>query len=121
MMYLYKVLFLRLRLWRKLALFFTILSLIDIGEKSQHIRSSLLCIKLIACNSFEDKIRFIYDATFQHGRNLAFFVTIYKSLMLLQRTVKKEASSDAFIAGLIGGWIIFGKNNNINNQVSDSF
>ena len=60
----------------------------------------------------------IFDLTFQHSRNLAFFVTIYKSLLYLQRLVKgREDSIDSFLAGCIGGYIIFGKNTNVNNQI----
>ncbi len=63
-------------------------------------------------------MRIIYKATFQHARNLAFFVTIYKTLMVLQRRVKgKEDKFDAFFSGLVGGYIIFGEDNNINQQV----
>jgi hypothetical protein len=46
------------------------------------------------------------------------FVTIYKTLMVIQRRLRgKESSLDAFVAGVIGGWIVFGKNDNINMQV----
>ncbi|KAJ3415999.1 hypothetical protein HDV05_003596 [Chytridiales sp. JEL 0842] len=65
-----------------------------------------------------DKLKFVFKATYQHSRNLAFFVTIYKSLMLLQRVIKgKEDGADPFVAGLIGGYIIFGEDNNINQQI----
>jgi peroxisomal membrane protein 4 len=67
----------------------------------------------------KDKLHFILDATFQHARNLAYFVTLYKSLMLVQRLVQqKEMPHDSFLAGVVGGYIVFGKNNNINNQAS---
>ncbi|KAJ3193645.1 Peroxisomal membrane protein 4 [Irineochytrium annulatum] len=65
-----------------------------------------------------EKLRFILKATYQHSKNLAFFVTIYKTLMVLQRLVKgKEDSADAFVAGVVGGYIVFGEDNNINQQV----
>jgi peroxisomal membrane protein 4 len=39
--------------------------------------------------------------------------------MVLQRRLRsgKENSGDAFIAGLVGGYWVFGNNNNINNQI----
>ncbi|CAG8591817.1 1300_t:CDS:2 [Ambispora leptoticha] len=69
--------------------------------------------------SLKDKLTWILQATKQHSRNLAFFVTIYKSLMYLQRKIAgdKEQSGHSFIAGLIGGYIVFGENNNINQQI----
>ena len=61
----------------------------------------------------------ILDLTFQHSRNLAVFVTLYKSLLLLQKHIKgKEHHSDAFFAGLIGGYYVFGKDTPVNNQVN---
>jgi len=63
-------------------------------------------------------MKFIVQATYQHSRNLAVFVTIYKSLLVLQKWIRgKESSSDSFIAGFIGGYYVFGENNNINMQV----
>jgi peroxisomal membrane protein 4 len=61
----------------------------------------------------------ILQATRQHARNLAAFVTIYKSLMLAQYYVHGgvEYSMDAFLAGLAGGYYVFGENNNINQQI----
>jgi peroxisomal membrane protein 4 len=60
----------------------------------------------------------VLSLTFQHARNLASFVTIYKSLLVLQKTVKgKEDSIDSFIAGCIGGYFIFGNDTPVNNQI----
>jgi hypothetical protein len=61
----------------------------------------------------------IFKATRTHALNLAKFVTIYKSLVLLQRKLNagKERSADTFIAGLIGGYIVFGDRTAINEQV----
>lgn len=71
--------------------------------------------------SLEDKLRFIVKATYQHSRNLALFVTIYKSLLLAQRKLltgdQVEKAHHSFVAGLIGGYIVFGNNDNINNQI----
>ncbi|KAJ3186053.1 Peroxisomal membrane protein 4 [Gaertneriomyces sp. JEL0708] len=79
---------------------------------------ALVMTFLFRSGSLQDKVRFIYKATYQHSRNLAFFVTIYKTLMAVQRNVKgKEHNLDAFFAGIVGGYIVFGKNNNVNNQI----
>ena len=46
-------------------------------------------------------------------------MTIYKSLLLLQKKTNKgkERSLDTFIAGLIGGYVVFGERNAVNEQV----
>ena len=50
--------------------------------------------------------------------SLALFVTIYKSLLIIQRKIKgKENHFDSFIAGIIGGYIIFGNDNPVNQQI----
>ncbi len=60
----------------------------------------------------------VYQATYSHARNLAIFVLIYKSLVAGQKYLQgKEESYRTFIAGLIGGYVVFGENNAINNQV----
>lgn len=76
------------------------------------------------------KIKAIFKATFTHAKNLAKFVSIYKIVLLLQRylggrkrdagagSATRERSLDTFVAGLIGGWIVFGERNAINEQVS---
>lgn len=69
----------------------------------------------------KERARFIYKATKQHALNLAKFVTIYKTVLLMQRKVinqgQKEKSWDTFIAGLVGGWFVFGNRNAVNEQV----
>lgn len=61
----------------------------------------------------------MYRATKQHSLNLARFVTIYKTALLLQKTLAggKERQFDTFFAGLIGGWAVFGERNAVNEQV----
>ena len=53
--------------------------------------------------------------------NLAKFVAIYKSLLILQRKVNggknEERPHDTFFAGLLGGYLVFGERNAINEQV----
>ncbi|KAG6902792.1 hypothetical protein C0995_011279 [Termitomyces sp. Mi166 len=61
----------------------------------------------------------IYRATRQHAFNLAKFVTLYKTFLLVQRKANggKERSSDTFMAGLLGGYIVFGDRNAVNEQI----
>jgi len=62
----------------------------------------------------------ILRASKQHATNLAKFVAIYKSLLLLQRQLnggKGQRPHDSFFAGLLGGYVVFGERNAINEQV----
>lgn len=71
-------------------------------------------------SSWQTRARNIFRATKQHAFNLAKFVTIYKSLILLQKKMNqgKERSLDSFIAGIVGGYVVFGERNAVNEQVS---
>lgn len=46
-------------------------------------------------------------------------MTIYKTFLLLQKKINggKERSLDTFVAGLLGGYLVFGERNAINEQV----
>lgn len=57
--------------------------------------------------------------TFQHARNLGVFVTIYKTLMYLQKASRDghEERLDSFFAGLVGGYYIFGNDSAVVQQV----
>ncbi|CAG8440632.1 10408_t:CDS:2 [Funneliformis caledonium] len=79
---------------------------------------ALVMTFLFRTGSLKDKLYFIFDATKMHSANLAKFVTIYKTLMYLQRKmVGKEQNGHSFMAGLIGGYYVFGENNNVNQQI----
>lgn len=68
--------------------------------------------------SLKDKLRAIVKATYQHSRNLAYFVFTYKGLQALQERIHgKSLQSQSFFAACLGGWLVFGENNNINSQV----
>lgn len=67
------------------------------------------------------KLRAIFEATMQHSKNLGTFVGIYKTLLIAMRRSRqdgKEQVWDAFLSGLVGGYMVFGKDNGINQQVS---
>ncbi|KAF1840049.1 mitochondrial carrier [Cucurbitaria berberidis CBS 394.84] len=61
----------------------------------------------------------VYKATRQHARNLGLFALVYKSAMLFLKHTSptgKERHYDAFLAGLLGGYTVFGRT--IHNSVS---
>jgi peroxisomal membrane protein 4 len=61
----------------------------------------------------------VFRATKQHALNLAKFVSIYKTMLLIQRKANggKERNADTFIAGLVGGYLVFGKRSAVNEQI----
>lgn len=65
----------------------------------------------------------IFRATKQHALNLAKFVSLYKTFLLVQRKANggKERSADTFFAGLLGGYLVFGDRTAVNEQVSPRF
>ncbi|RYN65667.1 hypothetical protein AA0118_g3066 [Alternaria tenuissima] len=70
-------------------------------------------------NSFRSKCSLVYKATRQHARNLGLFALVYKSTMLFLRHTSptgKERHYDSFLAGLLGGYTVFGRT--IHNSVS---
>ncbi|KAJ0068291.1 hypothetical protein NL108_004657, partial [Boleophthalmus pectinirostris] len=83
-----------------------------------HLTSHLFSnpVVLLYC-SLKDKLKAILKATYTHSRNLAYFVFTYKGLKALQEKMQgKSLQSHAFLAACIGGWLVFGDNNNINSQ-----
>ncbi|PWN21411.1 peroxisomal membrane protein 4 [Microstroma glucosiphilum] len=66
-----------------------------------------------------EKFKFILTATRNHSFNLAKFASLYKFLMILLRRTNggKERSMDSFLAGLFGGWVIFGERTTVNEQI----
>jgi peroxisomal membrane protein 4 len=79
-----------------------------------------LCIRNLTYDaSWLSRLKTIARATKQHATNLAKFVTVYKSLLLVQRKLNggKARPHDTFFAGLLGGYLVFGERNAINEQV----
>ena len=80
---------------------------------------------LTSCQSVRRRLQLVFKATIQHSRNLASFALLYKSIMLLLRQMPrdgatiKEGSYDAFLAGTIGGYAIFGRGiqSSVNQQI----
>jgi hypothetical protein len=76
-------------------------------------------IFLFRSGSLRSKSLLVYKATRQHARNLGLFALVYKSTMLFLRYTSptgKERHYDAFLAGLLGGYTVFGRT--IHNSVS---
>ncbi|KAJ2760529.1 hypothetical protein H4S06_001677 [Coemansia sp. BCRC 34490] len=81
---------------------------------------ALVMTLLFRTGSVQDKAVAILKATKAHARGLAFFVTIYKSLMLLQRRISAEGKKSdlhTFVAGFVGGWFVFGEKTSVNQQI----
>jgi len=74
---------------------------------------------LFGRGDWSTRLKAIFRATKQHATSLCQFVTIYKALLLLQRKLNggKERTHDTFFAGLLGGYLVFGERNAINEQI----
>ena len=72
-------------------------------------------IFLFRSGTFREKVALILRATRTHARNLATYATIYKSTMLALRHLgtlegrREEGRYDTFFAGLLGGYVVFGR------------
>ncbi|KAJ2263228.1 hypothetical protein GGI01_000922 [Coemansia sp. RSA 376] len=56
-----------------------------------------------------------------HAQGLAFFVTIYKLLILAQQRLSASGKSTdlhTFVAGCVGGYLVFGEQTNVNQQIT---
>ncbi|XP_066481903.1 peroxisomal membrane protein 4 [Tiliqua scincoides] len=80
---------------------------------------ALVMTFLFRSGSLREKLKAIFQATYTHSKNLAYFVFTYKGLMALQsRIQRKKIPVHSFLAACIGGWLVFGENNNINSQIN---
>ncbi|KAM7193730.1 peroxisomal membrane protein 4 [Rhypophila sp. PSN 637] len=74
---------------------------------------ALVMIMLFRSGTIREKLWLIFRATKTHARNLAKFATIYKATCMLLKnygsTPGKEGPYDSFMAGLLGGYIVFGQ------------
>lgn len=61
----------------------------------------------------QEKIKLILRATRTHAQNLAKYATVYKLTMLMLKHIGsdpgKEGLFDTFFAGLLGGYLVFGR------------
>jgi peroxisomal membrane protein 4 len=81
---------------------------------------ALVMVFLFRSGTIEQKIRAIFKATKQHAINLAKFAFIYKSSMLALQSTNggKKAPVHSFLAGLGGGYYVFGQGENAKSNVS---
>ncbi|EPS99106.1 hypothetical protein FOMPIDRAFT_1125009 [Fomitopsis schrenkii] len=80
---------------------------------------ALIMAILFGRGDWLSRLRTIIRATRQHAFNLAKFVSIFKTLLLIQKRVNGgvQRSADTFIAGLVGGYFVFGDRNAVNEQI----
>lgn len=84
---------------------------------------ALVMVFLFRPGTIQEKIRMVYKATRQHALNLAKFAFLYKASMLVLGNMNggKEEASHSFIAGLFGGYLVFGAGkhsfNSVNQQI----
>uniref|UniRef100_A0A803SXY1 Peroxisomal membrane protein 4 n=1 Tax=Anolis carolinensis TaxID=28377 RepID=A0A803SXY1_ANOCA len=94
---------------------------LSFGSYGAKIRAphALVMTFLFRNGSLQEKLKAIFWATYTHSRNLAYFVFTYKGLMALQlRMQGKKIPVHSFLAACVGGWLVFGENNNINSQIN---
>lgn len=80
---------------------------------------ALVMTFLFRPGNLRSKVEAILRATYTHARNLGVFVFIFKSLLEIQKRLCKgvEHSYHHFVAGCIGGYLVFGDFNSINTQI----
>lgn len=81
---------------------------------------ALVMTFLFGSGSIQDKTRRVFKATYHHGRNLACFVGLYKTILCLMRHIRQKNSGiNNLVAGAIGGGIMFGDGNSpVNSQIN---
>ncbi|PPQ63522.1 hypothetical protein CVT24_004750 [Panaeolus cyanescens] len=74
---------------------------------------------LFGRGDWKTRLQGIFRATKQHALNLAKFVSLYKTALLVQKKLNggKEREIDTFVAGLLGGYFVFGERNAVNEQI----
>ncbi|KAI0486016.1 peroxisomal membrane protein 24 [Xylaria cf. heliscus] len=74
---------------------------------------ALVMVFLFRSGTFREKVDLVFRATRTHARNLAKFATIYKlmcyALKRFGPTPGKEGPYDNLLAGLVGGYFVFGR------------
>lgn len=73
---------------------------------------ALVMVFLFRSGSLRSKLTQILAATRSHATNLGLYVLVYKTALLALRALHangKERSADTFVAGLLGGYVVFGR------------
>ena len=80
---------------------------------------SLVMTLLFKRGSLKEMSKGILEATFTHSKNLALFVFLYKSLTSLMSWLQSEKIElHSFVAAFVGGYIVFGRYNKVNEQIN---
>ncbi|KAI1821738.1 peroxisomal membrane protein 4 [Xylaria intraflava] len=83
---------------------------------------ALVMVFLFRSGSFREKVDLVFRATQTHARNLAKFATIYKLICYALKhygpTPGKEGPYDTFLAGLVGGYFVFGGRSKRSGKIS---
>ncbi|SHO78032.1 Uncharacterized protein MSYG_2374 [Malassezia sympodialis ATCC 42132] len=81
---------------------------------------ALVMVTLFGSGNVQQRWRKIITATRQHAVRLAKYVAIYKTSLMILRDLfheGKQHSVDPFIAGMLGGWYMFGDRTPVNEQI----
>ena len=79
---------------------------------------SIVMQLLFGTGNFFDKIQRIVQLAWQHGRNLALFVFLYKLIQCgLSNMYGKRLHVFAFVAGIIGASVVWRERNSVNQQL----
>ncbi|PSS25246.1 hypothetical protein M430DRAFT_133521 [Amorphotheca resinae ATCC 22711] len=74
---------------------------------------ALVMIFLFRSGTVREKAALVFRATRTHAQNLAKYATVYKLTMLLLKHLGsepgKEGPFDTFLAGMLGGYLVFGR------------
>lgn len=91
-----------------------------------HFCTAFVMILLFNKGSIQSKFRRIIGLTYEHTKNLALFVGLYKGTLVLLKKISKTQQKDiglpvqhwhAAVAGFLGGYFVWGKYTSVNNQV----
>jgi len=67
----------------------------------------------------KEKIKFVLKQLLFHGRNLALYVGIYKSICCLFRSMGISGGIESLIAGFVGGYTAFGDSKGVSGSVNN--
>ncbi|OTB05973.1 hypothetical protein M426DRAFT_319351 [Hypoxylon sp. CI-4A] len=83
---------------------------------------ALVMVFLFRSGTLREKVALVFRATRTHARNLARFAFVYKlSCYVLKHygaTPGKEGRYDSFLAGLLGGYVVFGGRGKRSGKIS---
>jgi len=69
--------------------------------------------------SVKERLKFVFKQMCFHGRNLAMFVGIYKTICCFFRNIGISTGIESLIAGFIGGFTAFGESKGISGSVNN--